>query len=144
VKYSLNGLALTKSFEGCRLVAYQDQAGVWTIGYGHTRDVKAGDTCTQEQADKWLLEDIAFAENCVNSKVKVPLIQSQFDALVDFVFNLGCGAFRSSTLLKFVNKGDFKQASQEFKKWDHAGGKVVAGLLKRRQAEEQLFSPQPQ
>lgn len=139
MKYSKTGLALTERFEGCKLVAYQDQVGVWTIGYGHTRGVHEGMTCTQAQAEQWLLEDIAAAEQNVNTHVKVPLTQAEFDALVDFDFNCGSGNLDSSTLLKLVNEGDPEDAAKEFEKWDHAGGKVVAGLLRRRQAEEAEF-----
>ena len=91
------GQALTESFEGCRLVAYQDQNGVWTIGYGHTQGVAAGMTCTQEQAQAWLLEDIQWAVSVVNSQVTVSLTQNEFNALVDFVYNVGSGNFTSST-----------------------------------------------
>lgn len=139
MEYSKKGLALTEQFEGCSLVAYQDIVGVWTIGYGHTRSVKAGDVCTREQAEAWLQQDIADAVQFVNDHVTVPLTQGQFDALVDFVFNLGDGAFQSSTLLKLINAGDMEAATNEFEKWSHAGGKVVAGLLRRRQAEKEEF-----
>jgi lysozyme len=140
MKYSTQGLALTESFEGCRLEAYQDQVGVWTIGYGHTRGVFMGDHCTQLQAQEWLMQDIAACENDVNTHVKVPLTQGEFDALVDFAFNLGCASLNGSTLLRLLNAGDYHGASEEFEKWDHAGGKVVAGLLRRRLAEEAEFN----
>jgi len=144
MKYSLQGLQLTEKFEGCRLVAYQDQVGVWTIGYGHTHEVKEGDTCTQEQAEAWLLEDIAHAEDCVNKSVKVPLTQGEFDGLVDLVFNIGSGNFLKSTLLKLLNQGDKDAAALQFPRWDHAGGKENAGLLRRREAEEAEFlTPTP-
>lgn len=139
MRYSKNGLQLTESFEGCRLVAYQDQVGVWTIGYGHTRGVHAGMTCTQAQAEQWLLEDVAFCETDVNTHVTVPLTQGEFDALVDFGFNLGCASLNDSTLLRLLNAGHYDLAANEFEKWDHAGGKVVAGLLRRRLAEKQEF-----
>lgn len=138
--YSGSDLALTEQFEGCQLTAYQDVAGVWTIGYGHTGpDVSPGLTITQDQAAQLLQQDVASAAACVNQAVTVALNQDEFDALVDFVFNLGQGAFRSSTMLRDLNAGDFAGAAGEFDKWDHAGGKVVAGLLRRRQAEEALF-----
>lgn len=148
--YGGNDLALTEQFEGCQLTAYQDIAGIWTIGYGHTGpDVTPGLTITQDQATQLLQQDVASAAGCVNQSVILPLNQDEFDALVDFVFNLGQGAFKSSTMLKDLNAGDFADAANEFDKWDHAGGKVVAGLLRRRQAEEALFEegedsqPQP-
>ena len=134
------GLDLIKTHEGCRLEAYQDSVGVWTIGYGHTMGVKQGDTCTQEQAEAWLTEDVTtIAERCVNWLVKVPLTQSEFDALCSFSFNLGCSALRNSTLLKKLNASDYNGASLEFGKWDHAGGKQLAGLTARRTAEAELF-----
>jgi lysozyme len=140
MRYSKTGLSLTEKFEGCRLSAYQDQVGVWTIGYGHTRNVHKGDTCTQEQAEQWLLADIALAEDDVNTHVLLPeLTQGEFDALVDFAFNLGCDALNKSTLLRLLNHNDKAHAALEFEKWDHAGGKVVAGLLRRRLEEKQMF-----
>jgi lysozyme len=139
MNYSKKGLALTESFEGLRLTAYQDQVGVWTIGYGHTKGVTRGMTCTQEQAEQWLLEDVQDAVDAVNELVHVVLSQDQFDALVDFVFNLGAGSFAGSTLLHKLNAEDYEGAAVEFDKWDHAGGQVVAGLLRRRQAETDLF-----
>jgi len=140
MKYSKKGLQLTEQFEGCKLVAYQDQVGVWTIGYGHTSGVHQGMTCTQQQAEQWLSDDTAAAEQDVNTHVAVPLTQGEFDALVDFAFNLGRGALNNSTLLKYLNQGEYSAAANEFEKWDRAGGKEVAGLLRRRQAEKQEFT----
>jgi lysozyme len=138
--YSRKGLALTEQFEGCRLSAYQDQVGVWTIGYGHTEpDVKPGITITNAQAEALLAQDVKRAESCVNNLVSVQLTQQEFDALVDFIFNLGTGAFSSFTMLRELNAGDFTGAAAQFDKWDRAGGAVVAGLLRRRQAEADLF-----
>jgi lysozyme len=139
--YSGNGLSLTEQFEGCNLTAYQDQVGVWTIGYGHTgADVTPGLTITQDQAQDLLAQDVGKAATCVNNVVTVELSQPEYDALVDFVFNLGVGAFTGSTLLRDLNSGDFSDAATQFDAWDHAGGNVVAGLLRRRQAETALFS----
>jgi len=135
-----SGLALTEQFEGCRLTAYQDVVGVWTIGYGHTGpDVSPGLTITQDKAAQLLQQDVASAAACVNQAVSVALNQDEFDALVDFVFNVGRGAFQGSTMLRDLNSGDFADAAEQFDKWDHAGGKVVAGLLRRREAEQALF-----
>jgi lysozyme len=139
MEYSKTGLTLTEQFEGCRLTAYQDQVGRWTIGYGHTAGVQPGDTCTPQQAEAMLYADIAWAVTFVNRVVTVPLSQGEFDALVDFCFNLGSGSLQHSTLLSLVNRGDFLDAANEFQKWDHAGGVVVAGLLRRRIAEQQEF-----
>ena len=133
------GLALIKEFEGVRLAAYLDSVGVPTIGYGHTKGVQMGDTCTEEQADQWLREDCADAEDCVNSAVSVPLTQHEFDALVSFVFNLGCGNFRKSTLLRKLLDSDYDGCCLEFRKWDKAGGQTLAGLTRRRYAEAKLF-----
>jgi lysozyme len=138
--YSTQGLALTEQFEGCSLNAYQDQVGVWTIGYGHTgSDVKPGMTITSAQAQALLALDVKSAAACVNNVVAVQLTQEEFDALVDFVFNLGAGAFRNSTMLRELNTGDFTSAAAQFDLWDRAGGAVVAGLLRRREAEADLF-----
>jgi len=139
--YSEQGLALTKHFEGLRLAAYQDQRGIWTIGYGHTgRDVHEGLTVTEAEAEALLASDIARATAAVNRLVTAPVTQNQFDALVDLAFNLGCAALMHSTLLALVNSSDFAAAASEFLRWDHAGGRVVPGLLLRRQAELELFN----
>jgi lysozyme len=138
--YSDNGLALTKGFEGFRADSYQDQVGVWTIGYGHTGpSVHGGQTVTADQADLLLRSDVAAAVTCVNNAVTADISQNQFDALVDFVFNLGCHALLMSTLLRDVNSRQFASAAAQFLLWDHAGGVVVPGLLRRRQAESALF-----
>ncbi|MGA8673495.1 MAG: lysozyme [Terracidiphilus sp.] len=138
--YSASGLSLTEQFEGFRLTAYQDQVGVWTIGYGHTGpDVTPGKTITMAEAQALLTQDVSSAAGCVNTVVAVKLTQQEFDALVDFVFNLGTGAFKGSTMLRDLNGGDFTSSAAQFDLWDRAGGAVVAGLLRRRQAEAALF-----
>jgi lysozyme len=136
---STNGLALIKRFEGCRLAAYQDSVGVWTIGYGHTHGVKSGMTITQEQADNYLRADANTAGADVSRLVKVDINQNQFDALTSFVFNLGAGALAGSTLLKKLNAHDVAGAGNEFLRWTHAGGEELPGLVKRRTAERALF-----
>jgi lysozyme len=139
-KYSKAGLALTQGFEDCKLAAYQDPVGIWTIGYGHTgTDVVERLTITQDQAEILLAADVAWAVTCVNKSVKSAINQNQFDALVDFVFNLGCAKFGNSTLLQLVNATEFARAAKEFSKWNKAGGKVLRGLTRRRQAEASLF-----
>lgn len=140
MQYSKQGLTLTEGFEGCRLVAYQDTVGVWTIGYGHTKGVFPGTSCTQAQAVQWLMDDIAASVANVNAHVHIQLTQGEFDALVDFDFNLGDGALDGSTLLKLVNQGNFTMAAEQFDSWDHAGGKVVADLLRRRGTEVTEFN----
>ena len=137
--YSRNGLALTEQFESCRLSAYPDSKGVPTIGYGHTAGVQLGDTCTQAQAETWLLEDVAWAASVVNSQVTVPLTQNEFDSLVDFIYNVGSGNFEGSTMLKLLNEQNYAAAAEQFIRWDKAAGVEIAGLLRRRQSEEELF-----
>lgn len=141
--YSQQGLSLTEQFEGFRPDAYQDITGVWTNGFGNTHGVIPGSTITLVQANTDLMSNIAGAEHVVNTVVTVPLTQSQFDALVDFVFNLGSANFQSSTLLRKLNTGDIAGAAAEFPKWNHAGGVVVSGLTKRRLAEQGLFNTVP-
>ncbi len=138
--YSKAGIQLTERFEGCRLAAYPDIGGVWTIGYGHTHGVIEGMTCTLEQAQIWLEQDIQAAADAVNRLVLISLKQSEFDALVDFVFNLGAGAFARSTMLKDINAGNLAAAAMQFPLWDHDAGRVLAGLLHRRLAEEVEFN----
>jgi lysozyme len=141
VEYSRTGEQLTEHFEGCRLTAYQDVKGLWTIGVGHTGpEVCEGLVWTQEQADAQLLKDIQNAVDHVNRLVTVPLTQDEFDALVDFIFNVGSGNFDRSALLRLLNAGDYQGAAAQFDLWDHAGGKVVAGLLRRREAEKAEFN----
>ena len=143
MEYSKNGAHLTESFEGLRLTAYPDPAtggAPWTIGYGHTGpDVHPGLTITQEQAEELLMQDTQKAAAAVNAKVTGDITQEEFDALVDFVFNVGAGNFAASTLLKKVNSGDIHGAAAEFEKWDMAAGKHMAGLLRRRHAEAEEF-----
>lgn len=138
--YSREGLRLTELFEGDVLSAYQDQRGVWTIGYGHTAGVHPGQTITQAEAEALLGADIESAVRIVNETVTVKLTQAQFDALVDFAFNVGAGNFSRSTLLKEINSGHFPEAAAQFNLWDHCGGVVNAGLLRRRKAEAAEFS----
>ena len=134
------GISLTKQCESCRLSAYQDLRGIWTIGYGHTGpDVHAGMVITQQEADALLAQDLEVAAEGVRRLVKVPLTQFQFDALVDFAFNLGVGSLERSTLLRLLNEGKYLLAGGQFPVWDHAGDKVVPGLLARRDAEQRLF-----
>ncbi|QDL35698.1 lysozyme [Serratia liquefaciens] len=139
MKISEKGIALIKAFEGLNLRAYLCPAHIWTIGYGHTRKVMPGDTVTPDEADTLLRQDITDAERAVKVHVSVPLTQGQFDSLVSFVFNLGVGNFRTSTLLKKLNAGDYDGTAQEFGRWIHAGGKALPGLVRRREAERVLF-----
>lgn len=141
MKYSDYSLKhLTERFEGCRLTAYQDQGGVWTVGYGHTGPhVVDGFTITQELAETLLVHDMLRAEDCINRKVTVPLTQCEFDALVDFTFNVGCEALTDSTLLRDLNAGNYQEAANQFERWDKVKGVTIAGLLRRREAEASIF-----
>lgn len=136
-------VALVKVSEGCRLTAYRDSVGVWTIGYGHTRGVRQGQTITQDEAEALLLDDLDLAAAQVRGMVTVPLTQGQFDALCDFVFNLGAGRLRDSTLLRLLNQGRYGEAAVQFKFWVMAGGKPLPGLVTRRAAERALFEGSP-
>lgn len=133
------GLNLIKSHEGLRTTAYQDPVGIWTIGYGHTGTAKPGQKITEAQAEQLLRQDVGWAEAAVRKNVKVPLTQGQFDALVSFTFNLGAGALGRSTLLKKLNAGDYAGAQAEFGRFVHAGGRVLPGLVRRRNEEAQMF-----
>lgn len=143
MRYSEAGLVVTKHFEGLKLTSYQDQGGTWTIGYGHTTTARPGQTITEEQADALLRQDVRTAEDCVNRAIQVPLNQYQFDALVDFTFNLGCSRLRSSTLLGHINRSNFEGAAQEFKRWKFIGTKESAGLIRRRAQNEATFRTKP-
>ena len=141
------GLALIKVSEGLESEAYPDPGNrvtgePWTIGYGHTRGVRRGDTCTEEQAMEWLREDLQTAEGVVRHLVGVPLSQGQFDALASFVFNVGPSAFGNSTLLRFLNAGDALGAAEQFKRWNRGADGVLPGLVIRRAAERDLFLSQ--
>lgn len=139
--YSSTGLALTRSFEGLRLEAYQDSVGVWTIGYGHTGpEVHHGQCISELQAETLLRGDLTSAVRTVQKAASVSLEQHQFDALVDFCFNVGRGNFLGSSLLRYINQREFDSAALQFGLWVHAGGKVVPGLVRRRGAEAALFS----
>ena len=136
---SAEGIALIKKFEGCELKAYQCSAGVWTIGYGHTKDVEEGDTISKDQAEEMLVEELHEYENYVNEYVNVALSQTQFDALVSWVYNLGPANLKASTMLKVLNDGKYEDVPYQMKRWNKAGGKVLDGLVRRREAEALLY-----
>ena len=140
MKIGLKGLNLIKESEGFEEDAYKCPAGVLTIGYGHTSDVQEGDVVTLKEAEILLIEDLDWAEGVVNRNVKVELNQNEFDALVSFVFNVGSGNFRSSTLLKRLNNGGYYSVPRELNRWNKGGGRVLKGLVRRRKAEGILFS----
>ncbi|MCL6366205.1 lysozyme [Pectobacterium carotovorum subsp. carotovorum] len=144
MQISNNGINLIKQFEGCELSAYQDIVGVWTIGYGWTQPVdgkpiRRGMTIDAATADRLLKTGVVQYEQAVNQLVKVAINQSQFDALVSFTYNLGTRSLSTSTLLKKLNAGDIAGAAAEFARWNRAGGKELAGLTRRREAERALF-----
>lgn len=145
------GLEFIKHHEGLETKAYPDPGSAdghpWTIGVGHTKGVKKGDTCTVAQAMEWLREDVRTAEAAVLRLVKVPLTQAQFDALVSFVFNVGADedadtlaeGLGDSTLLRMLNSGDYFGAAVQFDRWNKNDGRVMAGLTTRRKAERDMF-----
>lgn len=139
MELSDKGVTFICENEGLRLQAYRDTGGVPTIGYGHTKGVRMGDVITKEQAVEFLKQDTAEAVTNVNKLVKIPITQDQFDALVDFVFNIGSTQFASSTLLKLLNSGDYVAASKQFARWKYDNGKEVAGLIARRKRTADLF-----
>lgn len=130
---------LIAHFEDCKLEAYDDGGGVWTIGYGHTKGVKPGDKITPMQAVQFLQEDMAGAVGDVNRYVIAPLSQSMFDALVSLVFNIGATEFAESTILKLLNSRQYHLAACEFGRWHKDNGKRLWGLSRRRAAEQVLF-----
>ena len=125
------------------LTAYPDPvsgAEPYTIGFGHTDGVNSGDTCTPDEAEAMFQDDIAKCEQAIYANVTYQLTQGEFDALEDFIFNLGDKNFADSTLLKFINEGDMADADNEFQRWDKAGGHPLHSLLVRRQGEAQEFN----
>ncbi|KXZ65978.1 Lysozyme RrrD [Acinetobacter venetianus] len=144
MKTSQVGINLIVSFEDLKLDAYDDGVGVWTIGYGTTvypngLKVKQGDTCTLGQAKEYFAHDLNRFEKAVNQSVKVSINQNQFDALVSLTYNIGEQAFKDSTLLAKLNKGDYIGAADQFPRWNKGGGQVMKGLVRRRAAERALF-----
>lgn len=133
------GLDIIKRFEGCRLEAYLPTPNdVPTIGFGRTRGVKMGGTCTEAEAEAWLREDVREAERAV-LKINPPLNANQFSACVSLAFNIGSNAFTGSSLARKLEAEDYDGAAEQFARWNKQKGKVLAGLTRRRQAEEELF-----
>ncbi len=145
IKISNSGLDKLKRSEALRLKPYLDSAGKWTIGWGHLIKLPSEnylldkDGISEAQATELLRQDLATAEDSVNRLVEVPLNGNQFDALVSFVYNVGSGAFRDSTLLKVLNAGDYSGAASQFARWRYAGGLINAGLEARRERERTEF-----
>ena len=139
MEISQEGLSLIKKFEGCKLQSYKCAAGVWTIGYGSTNGIEEGMEISQERADMLLLEDVEVFEKAVNELVEVPLEQNQFDSLISWTFNLGPTNLKNSTLLKVLKNKNYDEVPTQIKRWNKAGGKVLQGLIRRREAEALLF-----
>lgn len=143
MRTSNKGLDLIKRHEGLKLTAYKCPAGIWTIGYGHTHQVKKGDVIDQDMANEFLKKDVRHAQSTIEKHVIVELDQNQFDALVSFIFNIGSGKFITSTLLKMLNKANYSGAGNQFGRWNKARVKGVLkplrGLTKRRADEAELF-----
>jgi GH24 family phage-related lysozyme (muramidase) len=139
MRISDTGIALIQEFEGMRLVGYLCPAGKPTVGWGHTKTARVGQRISIERAEQLLREDLADFERCVERVVSVPMSQNEFDAIVSWAFNVGCGAVAKSTLVRKLNAGDRKGAADEFLRWNKAGGKSLAGLTRRRRAERELF-----
>jgi len=138
------GLNLIRHYEGFSSKPYLCAGGRWTIGYGHV--ILPDETfteITEDEAIVLLSRDVMEAEGAVDILVKVPLNQNQFDALVSFVYNLGSGNLKSSTLLKLLNASDYDGAAKQFDRWVYAGGRQLLGLIARRKAEEDLFNEVP-
>lgn len=128
-----------KSFEGFKANAYLCPAGVWTIGYGTTENVRPGDTVNEFEAEALLYGDLLEAADAIDDLVDVELTQHQYDALCSFIYNVGREAFRNSTLLKLLNAGNYTAAAAQFQRWNKASGKVLAGLSRRRESEREMF-----
>mgnify|MGYP003665327866 FL=1 len=139
MKISEEGKALIKKFEGCELESYRCSADVSTIGFGHTKGVSDGDSCTQDEADQMLTEDLEEFEGYVDKLVTLDLEQNQFDALVAWTFNLGPTNLKSSTMLQVLNEGKKSEVPFQMKRWNKAGGNVLQGLVRRREAEALLW-----
>lgn len=134
------GLELVKQFEGCKLKAYVCPAGILTIGYGSTgKHVKPGMVITQDQAEELLRSDLRRFEDCV-AEAAPAATDNQFSAMVSFAFNVGCGAFEESTLLRMHRAGKYGSASAQFGRWTRGGGRVLPGLVRRRAAEAALYA----
>ncbi len=134
------GIALLKSFEGCKLKAYKDVRGILTIGYGHTgADVEPDMEINQAAAEAFLKKDLEWAASQVEKALKLPVSDNEFAAVVCFAFNVGVHSCVNSTLMKLLNAGKHKEASEQFVRWDMSNGHVVTGLLRRRLAERDLF-----
>jgi lysozyme len=139
LRVSDKGIKIIKQHEGCKLKAYLDGGGVWTIGYGHIETAKQGMVITQEEAERLFNKDVQTFASGVARLIKVPVTQNQFDALVSLAYNIGLNGLSTSTLLKKLNAKDYKAAAEQFLNWKFDNGKFVQGLLNRRHEERKLF-----
>ena len=144
MKLSQNGVNFIKSHEALRLKAYQDSKGVWTIGWGHTKNVRPGDVITREQAEQFIRDDFAWVERALNADLVTgrdkPLVtQNEFDALCSLVFNIGSDAYLDSTVRRKIKQGDKMAAARAFKMWVYSNHKFIQGLANRRADEVRLF-----
>lgn len=128
-----------KRWEGRELKAYRCSAGKWTIGFGHTEDVEEGDAITSSEAELLLIEDLRERANALAPFVNVGVTEGQYIALLSLAFNIGVGALKKSSLLRYLNLGRIDEAADEFLRWVYAGGKVSKGLQRRRESERRLF-----
>lgn len=132
-------IPMIAEFEGCRLRAYQDAVGVWTIGYGSTRGIKSRDVWTQQEADDALKREVAEFMDHVLRYVQTDVNAHQLAALTSLAYNIGVNALHKSTLLRLLNRGDYWGAANQFGVWNRAGRQVLNGLVLRRAAERDLF-----
>ena len=140
MKISQEGIDLIKHFEGCELESYRCSANVLTIGYGTTKNVVAGMKISRHQAEELLIKDLEEFEEYVEDLIDVPLEQNQFDALVAWTYNLGPTNLKTSTLRNVLNKGAYDDVAEQINRWNKANGKVLKGLVRRRNAEAELFN----
>ena len=131
--------ALIRRYEGLRLTSYRDPVGIWTVGYGTTQGAEPDQHITEEEAEAMLRHEVAHVEGVLTAAITRPVEQHQFDACVALAYNIGCGNFTHSTLLRKLNAGDREGAAEEFGRWCHAGTSVLPGLVERRKAERELF-----
>ena len=141
MKVSEAGRRLIEGFEGCRLAAYRDIVGVWTIGYGHTEGVHLGQIITQAQADQMLADDLdhVYGPGVLDAIGDVPTTQAQFDAMTSLAFNIGVGGFARSTVCRMHKAGNYTAASEAFVLWNKAGGRTLEALTRRRLTEAKLY-----
>ena len=144
MRISKQGIDFIKSHEALRLKAYQDSKGVWTIGWGHTKNVHPGDVITREQAEQFIRDDFAWVERTLNTDLVAgrdkPLVtQNEFDALCSLVFNIGSDAYLESTVRRKIKQGDKMAAARAFGMWIYSNHKIAPGLVTRRNAERKMF-----